>query len=167
MKRLIIIGLLSLTGCATQQWISQPDKASLENEYITAEVVPTCVSDNIYAAGCRAFRLSVTNKSQNNIEVNWNKTLYIANNQTSGGFMFEGVVYRDRNNPKSPDVVFPNSTLTKTIWPNNLVNFQTGQYGGWKHERMPAGDVGVYLSTNVNGKEINERLMVHLISSQK
>lgn len=70
--------------------------------------------------GCDRLALVIRNKTNSNLEVNWNKTLFITNGQTSGGFIFEGVVYKDRNNQKAPDIVFANGSMTKTIWPNNL-----------------------------------------------
>jgi hypothetical protein len=108
------------------------------------------------------LHLTVKNKTNKNLELNWNKTLYIVNGQTSGGFMFEGVVYKDRNNSKSPDVIFPNGTLSKAIWPNNLVYFSSGQYGGWRHESLPPGENGVYLTVIVDGKEISEKITMNL-----
>jgi len=71
--------------------------------------------------------LTIRNKTNKNIELNWNKTLYITGGQTSGGFMFEGVVYAERNNPKPADLIFGNSTFTKEISPSNLVDYETGR----------------------------------------
>lgn len=81
--------------------------------------------------------------------------------------MFEGVVYADRNNPKSPDIVFPGSVMSKIIWPNNLVSYDGGQYGrGWIHEPMPSGNNGVFLSFVNQGKEDTEKLTVNLMMNQ-
>jgi hypothetical protein len=113
--------------------------------------------------GYESFVLAVVNKSKKNIEINWNKTLYVAYNQTSGGFMFEGVVYRERNNPKQPDVVFAGGNLVKTIWPNALVEYESGKYGGWRNRKMWEGEHGVYLTLSIDGKEVNERLSVKLL----
>jgi len=153
----------SLAGMFTQ-WKSEPDIATVENEQFTVHLKPTCGRYGKCGCygGCESFVLSITNKADKNIEVNWNKTLYISSGQTSGGFMFDGVVYKDRNNQKPPDIVFGNGTLTKTIWPNNLVKYESGQYGGWKNEEMPIGDNGIYLSLSIDGKEISERLLVNL-----
>jgi predicted small lipoprotein YifL len=170
---LAAVALVSLTGCAgvysppahspPAQWKSAPDMATVENKQFTAHLKPVCGS---YNGGCEAFVLSIVSKTDKNIEVNWNKTLYISGGQTSGGFMFEGIVYKDRNNQKPPDVVFGNGTLTKTIWPNNLVNYVSGQYGGWVHVTMPQGDNGAYVTLSIDGKEISERLFVRLSVSQ-
>lgn len=166
----LIIGVVMpilLSGCAGMfpppaQWQSEPQQASVDNPQFSAQLKPVCGS----YGGCEAFVLQIVNKTSKNIEVDWNRTLYISGGQTSGGFMFEGVVYKDRNNPKPPDVVFGNGTFTKTIWPNNLVNYVSGKYGGWQNEGMPQGDNGVYLSLSVDGKDVSERLLVRLSISQ-
>ena len=81
--------------------------------------------------------------------------------------MFEGVVYKDRNNPKSSDMIFAKGNILKTIYPNNLVSFSGGQYGaGWIHGSMSSGENGVYLSTLVDGKEINEKLTVNISATE-
>jgi hypothetical protein len=38
------------------------------------------------------FVLGINNETDKVIQVSWNKSLYITENETSGGFMFEGVV---------------------------------------------------------------------------
>ncbi len=163
-KVLLVFILVALfSGCATTSyvWKSDPVNPSIENEYFGAKISPSCTS-----WGCSSFILTVTNKTNKNLELNWNKTLYIAHGQTSGGFMFEGVVYKDRNNPKSPDVIFPGGFLTKIIWPNNLVSFTSGRYGGWNHGTMPFGENGVYLTIAVDGKEVNEKIVTRLSRTQ-
>jgi len=151
--------ILLLSGCATSGyvWKSEPVMNLVGNDYFAAEISPICTS-----WGCESFALRITNKTDKNLELNWNKTLYISQGQTRGGFMFEGVVYKDRNNPKSPDIIFSGSNLVKQIWPNNLVYFESGRYGGWRHISMPPGENGVYLTITIDGKEVNEKLSVSL-----
>lgn len=149
-------------GFDTQEWkekvsdclLKRIDLAarSIDNEYFTAAILPTSCD----AWGCEAFRLTVKNKTNKNLELNWNKTLYVVQGQTAGGFMSEGVVFKDRNNPRSPDVIFPGSELSKTIWPNNLVSYKRG----WENEDMPTEGNGVYLTVVVDGKEISEKLAI-------
>jgi hypothetical protein len=154
--------LISLAGCAgtlppPAQWKIEPDIVMVENVQFRAHLKPVCDKHG----GCEAFVLRIINKTDKNIKVNWNKTLYISGGHTSGGFMFKGVVYKDRNNPK-PDVVLGNATLTKTIWPNNLAHYVTGREGGWRHEAMPQGENGAYVSLSIDDKEVSERLVIRL-----
>lgn len=164
-----LIAALLLAGCAEllglpppQQWASQPERVTVQNDTFLATLEPGCLE-----FGCKAFALTLTNKTDKNLEVDWNKTLFITGGQTSGGFMFEGVVYRDRNNPKPPDIVFAKSTLAKVLWPNNLVDFSSGRYGGWNHQSMPRGENGVYLTVIVDGKEVHEKLTALLTVAPK
>jgi len=150
----VIAGLAFATGCATPEWKIDPEIATVDNEFIAASIHPICRG----SAGCQAFQLQIVNKTDTDIEVNWNKALYIRNGQTSGGFMFEGVIYADRNNNKPPDVVFKKGSFAKVIWPSNLVVLDPGARGGWRHIAMSNGSHGLYLTILVNGKEINQRV---------
>ncbi len=139
-------------------WHSSPNNPTVENDYFRAQIVPSSCTQ----WGCRGFALTLFNLTESNLELNWNKTLYVHNNQTSGGFMFEGVVYRERNNPKSPDIIFSKGVLRKEIFPNNLVDFSSGKYGGWRHQPLPEGENGVFVTISVNGREISEKVSLFL-----
>lgn len=159
---IILIALVTLIeGCGLitsyKYWKSEAIRKSVDNEYFSAKIF-TVACDR---RGCDAFLLSVKNKTDKALELNWNKTLYIVHGQTSGGFMFEGILYQDRNSPKSPDIIFPNGEFNKRVWPNNLVELSSVTYG-WNNNPMPSGENGVYLTVNVDGKEINEKLTVSL-----
>lgn len=181
MKRSIILIAVAMTiliGCATRYiWRSDPDERSVSNEFFDAKIIPVFVS-----GGYKGFAIEIKNKTKKNIEVNWNKTLFISNGQTSGGFMFPGGVWAERNDPKLPDIVFPNVAFGKGLMPNDLVAFDSGTSGtsgivikgryhpgvggttgmGWWHQSMSSGIYGVYLTMIVDGNEINETLTVNL-----
>ncbi|NTU73939.1 hypothetical protein HGB07_07335 [Candidatus Roizmanbacteria bacterium] len=110
--------------------------------------------------GCESFILTLKNISNKDIAIVWDKTLFIDNTQTRGAFMFEGVRYIERDASKPSDLVLSGGTLTKDIYPNILVHYESGQYGGWRHGVMREGVYGVYLTTEVDGKPINEKLMI-------
>lgn len=165
---LAILASSVVAGCAglglpmPERWLSTPATATVENAAFTASITPRC-----HGLGCEAFAFTLVNKTDKNLELDWNKTLFVTGGQTSGGFMFEGIVYRDRNNQKSADVIFAKGTLTKTIWPNNLVSFSAGRYGGWDHGSMPRGENGAYLTVVLDGKELHEKLVVALTTASK
>jgi hypothetical protein len=139
-------------------WKSDPEVQSVSNDFFDAQITPAWVT-----YGTKSFRLTIKNKTEKPIELNWNKTLFISGGQTSGGFMYEGIVFAKRDEPKPMDVVFPKVVFKKEIWPNHLVKFDPPPYGvGWVHWSMDAGVNGVYLTMIVDGKEINEKLTVDL-----
>jgi len=153
---LTAVMLVFIAGCAGMfpppaQWKSEPNRATVENAQFKVILEPILVR-----TGYRAFVFSIINKTDRNIEINWNKTLYIRGGQTSGGFMFAGVVYKDRNNPKPPDIVFGNNKCDKGLLPNILVDYHSRK---WRHYSMPQGENGVYLSLLIDGKEVNEHLV--------
>lgn len=163
MKKIMFLGILTVLltfGCVTPGpkhiWKIEPYSQKVENEYFSATISPTAYSS--HRDGYEAFDLRIKNKSSLDIELDWNKTLYIENGKTNGGFMFEGIVYRDRNNPKHPDIIFAGSEFKKTIYPNNLVTF----YEGWHHYRIPSGQNGIYLTIRANEKEINKKIIINM-----
>jgi hypothetical protein len=149
----MIAGVVFASACASPEWKSDPEVATVDNEFLTVSIRPVCHE----WIGCNSFVLRIVNKTEKDIEVNWNRTLYIRNGQTSGGFMFEGVIFADRNNNKPPDVIFKQVPFTKVIWPSNLVTLDRSPTG-WRHIGMPNGRNGLYLTVVVSGKEINQRV---------
>jgi len=170
----LLLVMFLVTSCAApiqQKDIyihSNPRTQVVSNEYFDAELTPLLLNYNeAYSLGinvdysydfCVIFQLSLKNKSDKAVEIDWNRTLYISQGQTSGGFMFEGITYLTRNNPKPPDVVFAHSSILKRIFPNNLIDFDRR----WVHYPMSPGENGVYLSVIVDGKEITEKLTVSI-----
>jgi len=163
-KIIIVIGMLvvmgfMLFGCARAPWIikSTPLMQTVNNDLYSIQLLPT--AENRYSF--TAFELTIENKTNNDIDVIWDRTYYLNEGKTSGGFMNEGIVYKDRNNPRSPDVVFPKIKFQKTIMPNILVYFSAGKIA-WYHDQMPDGENGIYITLIVNGKEVREKLVVNL-----
>ena len=149
-----------VTGCAitpNQEWSASPETINAELEGMKIKTSPACTS-----WGCDGFLIQITNTTDQDIEIDWNKTLYIRNGQTSGTFMYEGIVYAKRNETKSPDIVFPGGKLIKAIYPVNLVDYTSGQYGGWSHESMPAGENGIYLNAKIGGKTHTKKLVTEI-----
>jgi len=160
MKKIaVILAVLLFTGCGiAMKMRSVPEIAHVGNEFFTAEITPM---QGLF--GYDSFALDIQGKTDSNIEIDWNKTLFISNGQTSGSFMFEGIVYKDRNNPKTPDIIFGKSRFVKRIWPNNLVDYNSGKYNsGWVNRRLPSGDTGVYLTVKTPAGEKNEKIILNI-----
>ena len=169
----LVSASIVLLGCASTKYDVQKTSAQKQPEKIWAFESIRSLAENpdyvisITPSGTHAyngFNLTVRNKSSKNIEVNWNKTLYVANGVTSGGFMFEGVVYKDRNNPKQSDIVFPGVEFNKTIYPNSLVQFS---FGNWRHPLMNEGEHGAVVTLTIDGKDVGERLGLRFFKKTK
>lgn len=150
-----------LSGCAAPthrtEYTSTPTAVENPIEFIEASIVPNCRRYD-----CESLTLTVKNKSSKAIEVNWNKTIFLANGQSSGGFIFDGVYLSDVNAPKAPDVVLSKGELKKMVWPAKLAKYTSGKYGGWSHRDIPMGSVGIYLTITADGKDYSQVMTTNL-----
>ena len=153
-----VILILHITGCAAPIWSGTPSSRTVENEYYSAKVTPNCDKNS----GCKYFTLNISNKTNKEFEIDWNRTQYIKGNQTLRGFFFEGIKYMERNNKKNPDTVFANSSLQKDIYPTDLVTYVSGEPGEWGHSKMGSGTHGVYLAVIVDGNKISESITIDI-----
>jgi len=153
-----IIFLLGLSGCQSGKLYRFTDKpTNISTNEVSINFDTNC-SMSYYVSFCRDFTLSITNKTNSNIVINWNKTYYVRSNQTQGGFMYGGIQYVSRNNPRQNDVIFPNGSYTQKIFPNNLVDYSSASGSGWYHKSIPLGVNGIYLTLIINGKEVEYKL---------
>ncbi|MBW2631019.1 MAG: hypothetical protein JRC90_04525 [Deltaproteobacteria bacterium] len=152
----LTILIVLATSCTPMYvWRSTPQVEIKANDIFDVELEPISIIKNQY----NGFRLKINNRTRHDLELNWDKTLYLDKDMTNGGVMFEGILYKERNAQKSPDIIFASSTFEKKIFPNNLVEF-AGNH--WIHRPLPGGYQGVYLTIVSNGKEIHEKVTVHI-----
>lgn len=163
-----------VVGCATTttntsriiKYTCVPNAQTCGNEFYGASIVPIFSKKYWGAEGYIGFDLTIENKTDKDLELDWNRTLFIHNGRTNGGFMFEGVVYKDRNNPKPPDIIFSGNKFFKGILPSNLVYFSRARYGGWRHKFMGTGECGILLFIKVDGREVREKMIINFFLQQ-
>src|SRR3990172_8338365 len=145
-----LVLLVAAYGCASRYtWETETDQFwhEVTNEYFSA-AISLIEADG----GYQGFRLVMTNKASHEIEIDWNATQFMRNRTAHGGFMFEGIGYEDRNNPKPPDMLSPGATLRKSLYPAGLVKYS----GTWRHELLPDGANGISLVVKAGQKEIRQ-----------
>ena len=108
-----VIILLVLAGCAPSRvWTSQPAVQILDNEYYKASLTPLNEGSSAFVA----FALKIENKTDKDLEIDWNKTRYLRNTRVSGGFVFEAINPEDvKNSTVPPDAIGPGETFSKEI----------------------------------------------------
>jgi len=170
---MLICCMFIMVGCGSRHyvptapevketWSYSPTSNPIVKEDYAISITPAYWSTYRKGHGWHCFALTVENKTAKNIEIVWDKTLFVTNGATSGRFMFEGVVYKERNNSRANDIVFGNTTLNKLILPNNLVAYLGGRSIGWFHHLMPQGENGIYITLKVDDKEIGEKVLVNI-----
>lgn len=74
------------------------------------------------------FFFSLNNKSQSNIEIDWDRIIYIDENNHSGRVIHSGIKYTERNSPQTPSLVAPTTSITDVIIPVNNIYLSTVSY---------------------------------------
>jgi hypothetical protein len=152
MKRImLVVVMLMMTGCTVTRWHVDPAVIVTENEYMSVKLFPVNVGINndLY----NHFALTVKNKTDKLIEINWNKTNFILQGMSRGGFVLEGMMYKDKDIAKQSDVVFPNGTYSSNIFPSY-------------DDMMQPGEIGVFLTLSIEGKEMHEKLVTQMIRKE-
>jgi len=159
----IVITLTMVMGCAstTRIAISRPPVQTASNPYFEVRFEPLKSSGNFFDS----FRLTVSNKTDGNLAIDWNKTRYIYSGNAQEGFVFKGIAPKDvRTGTVPPDVVPARQTVAKVIYPLKLIAWVPAQKRvldeGLGPGLIPDGVSGISLSIMLDGKEMTEEITV-------
>jgi hypothetical protein len=162
---MFVFTLTMATGCApTLISISTPEIQTVENSYYTAQFEPLSEGKNYFDN----FRLRVINKTQKNLEIDWNKTRYLYNGRDIGGFVFEGIKPENiKNLTIPPDIIPAGQSFTKNITPLKLLAREPITGKGAKAGKItsgpiPTGKNGIFLFIKQNGNSIKEKISVKI-----
>ena len=165
----VVCVMLFLIGCASVRvWTSSPSIQKVGNDFFDAEFTPQRQEDQNYFS---TFRLTITNKTDKDMQIDWVKTRYVYKGQARGGFGFEGINEKNINNPP-PDTVSPGQTFSKAIWPVTLIGYrritEITKPGDpvFSLGVLPEGENGILLIVNQAGKEIREKITLNLAVTQ-
>ncbi len=165
----LVFSIFFLAGCGCHRsWFSKPAIQTSDNGYYAIQLEPIKDERRCFAS----FRLTVSNKTMENLEIDWNKTLYLQNGRTKGRFSFSSLNSKNIDNPP-PDVIRPGTSLSKKIWPIRL----NGQVSSENHNvsfdqkaavrgHIPEGENGIYLVARQNAVEVQEKITVKITSVQ-
>lgn len=170
----IIIFFLFLTACAPTQkiWTSDPAIQTTDNLYYTARLQPL-KRDSTERNFFRLFRLTIINKTDKNLEIDWNKTRYIFNGLNSGRFVFQGIDPENLKKMTIPlDIIPGGTTFSKDIAPLKLMgkaplrNRSVGvTESSFSPGILPEGENGIYLVVRYGGKELPQTITLTLAST--
>ena len=173
MRKGAVIGIacviLFLIGCATVRvWTSTPSIQKTGNDFFDAVFQPQLAEGQNYFS---TFRLTITNKTDKDMQIDWVKTRYLHNGQERDGFAFEGITKENINNPPS-DTVSPGQTFSKTIYPITIIGWQRATAivkpgdQSFSVGVLPEGENGILLIVKQAGKEIREKITLNLAVTQ-
>ncbi len=166
------IGLIMMFGFVLALWmgcaptivqVSTPAIQTAENQYYGIRFEPLTRETKVFVS----FRLTIINKTDRNLEIDWNKTHYIHNNRPLGIFVFKGIRPQDiKDLTIPPDIVPTRGTFSKEISPYRLIGRAPFREGinepSIRPGPVPTGQSGILLVVRQNGKEIREKLKISI-----
>ncbi|MDA1277952.1 MAG: hypothetical protein O2960_28490 [Verrucomicrobia bacterium] len=124
------------------------------NEIFDVRLVPNRAGISSLFHDYDSFTLVIKNKTTEEIEIDWNRSFFLENGQTSEGFMFEGQRFLDRDKPRQPDIVLPTAPFTKVVFP--VARVQGRILHPILAEQSDSGDYGVYLTVKAGEKVLKQ-----------
>jgi hypothetical protein len=145
---------------------SNPEVQRVSNDYFTAELQPLLKPGQSFFT---TFHFALSNKTNKELQIDWQNTYYLLNGRRKGRFLWEGVTWDALKKIRSqPQVlVAPDSTFTKVIFPAALVGRAPARTpGGVQYTQgpLPEGENGILLSVRQNGKVVRDKMVVVITS---
>lgn len=161
-----VLLVLLLAACATEKvWRSSPAVQSASNDYFEVQLEPLKYNNPFYDS----FRLTVANRADQSLTIDWIRTIYMHNGKNNGRFAFKGLDAESIKNPP-PDIIPAGGRLSKMIWPIKLIGWvpfrDTGPDAdlGFTLGLIPEGQNGIDLAVRLNGEEVRERITVTIVA---
>ena len=167
----MILFLFMAAGCVTTKkiWTSRPVVQKATNPAYEARLEPITRGHNFFVM----FKLEITNKTDKNLEIDWNQTRYLYNGRSHGVFVFKGIDPKTVKTAIPPDIIPPGVTFSKEIAPLKLVAWapikdktvKAGQMG-ISPGVIPTGQNGVLLVLIQDGKKIVAKLTIEITEKE-
>ena len=161
---MFVFALTLWIGCAPIiVQVSTPAIQTAENPYYEIQFEPLTRESRVFVS----FRLTIINRTDRNLEIDWNKTHYIHNNRSLGIFVFKSIRPQDiKDLTIPPDIVPARGTFSKEISPYRLIARAPFREGinepSISPGPVPIGQSGILLVVRQNGKEIKEKVKISI-----
>jgi hypothetical protein len=174
-RGLLVAGIVLvnlMVACApatrTRNWVSMPEAQSVQRKAFDARLTPIKEDENFYGA----FQLTITNKTDTALQIDWNKTRYLQNGKDNGIFIYAGLAAKQISEPRALEDIAAGTTFEREIWPVKLVAFKPIQSRYVNEDSfslgpMPEGTNGVLLVMQIQGQERRTKIEVTLARSQQ
>jgi len=151
---------LTLWGCSgiqtpsTELWTAKPEFLEVDSQLFSVRIEPKKGELPYYTF----FLLTLTNKGNADLMVDWNASRYLFNGRAEGGLVFEGIdpaAVKTATVP--PETVAPGTVLSREIFPMRLIAWspikeRTANGRSITPGIFPPGENGIRLTVrNENG----------------
>ena len=164
---LFLVFVASCAPSSTISWRSAPEIQTASNEYCEAQLEPVTTGKGPFFD---SFRLMVTNKTDKEMQIDWNRTRYVESGIRHGGFVWQGINpdhVREASVP--PEVISPGGTFSRVIFPHKKIAYAPGYQRGWKLQggKIPEGENGIDLVVKQNGRVTRHRITVRIVEEKQ
>jgi len=162
--------LVFVTGCApdpTITWKSAPEIQKTSSDCCEAQLEPVTSGKGPFFD---AFRLVITNTTDKDMQIDWNRTRYVESGIRHGGFVWQGIDSKQvREASVPPDIISPGETFSRVIFPHKKIAYAPGYQKGWKLQGglIPEGENGIDLVVKQNGQVIRHRITVRIVEEKQ
>ncbi len=150
------IVLLVFAGCAHEQiYDSNPAMRTVRTDLFEAQLEPLKAEGYNYY---NTFRFVFTNKSGQDLIIDWSDTYYLQNKRRSGHFGWEGLTFEQLKELKeAPDLtIAAGKTLSAVIFPLKLIGWKE-EGARKKNQSIEAGFTNTIIPTGQNGMSLAVR----------
>lgn len=164
MKRLFILSLISiaLSSCGVSLYsgyynvgLSKVETPKSKNDRYGETIITNLGSkdtlkyryednyiDITWTISIKQFDFRLKNKSDNNLKIIWDETVYIDVDGSSNKIIHAGVKYVDKNSPQPASIVAKKAYIDDTIIPTKNI-YMNNIYSGWQEKAF----LPIYAST--------------------
>ena len=167
---IVVLFGLFLMSCSTVDapskgiWTAQPEIRTAENRLFGARIQPRKIDGPFYVG----FLLTIENKSDEALVLDWNESHYLFNGKPQGVMVFRGVdpeTVRDGTIP--PEAIAPGERFSREIMPLRLIAWnpiaeKTASQPGITPGMLPAGENGVRLTLRQGRRPVTLSLSVRI-----
>ena len=174
MKKGIALGIaifaLVLTGCAKEQiYSSSPPMQTASTSSFEVKLEPLKAEGYSYY---NRFRFQFTNKTNEDLVIDWSETFYLRNGKKHGNFGWEGLTFEQlRDVKEEPKITMAaGKTDTIEIFPGKLIGWKedgvrmkaTTPEAGFTLTPFPEGENGMSIAVLKDGKLLRKKIMVNI-----
>ena len=144
--------------------MAQPEFVEVDNHLLNARITPQKRQTPYYTF----FLLTLTNKSNADLMIDWNASQYLFNGRPQGELVFEGIDPIAVKNAKvPPQTVAPGAAFSLEIMPMRLIAWspiKEKTLGGRSISpgMLPIGENGIRLAVRHENRDITIPLSVHI-----
>jgi hypothetical protein len=140
-----IVLLLIFVGCAHKApvvYVSQPEISKESNEAFDVQIETLKLENPFYVA----FQMTLTNKSEKPLEIDWERTRYIHEGKSYGRIIFPGVSPESVKSGIPREIIPAGQTLSKRLMPIKTLAFRG------RSEKIREGQSNFYPGILPNGR---------------